>query len=310
MAEKADPKKMFNLEKNTFLTTTDEVTFSDVERYLEVCLKEKRFQKGTHVTIICGIHSSSDGSPASSDFQFVGGYYSVFSRLQERQASVINEMGYILGTVMPIDTLRRFERINGERVQKYYLSDGSKAAIKAKFEDLRHGITPQFFIFATCYSFRSQINQILRSSGLISVLSIRQEKGELTEGKIFELDEGQKEILKIVADEQPKNIVLWGTSGTGKTILLTETLAMKVNHYRKEGVNMKIIVSSWWDYANPTYGSPWALGLLSSLAGNWPPESSNNQLMKDFKEKYLCHLVSEENIKFITFSELCSGIIF
>ena len=184
---------------------------------------------------------------------------------------------------MPIDTLRRFERINGERVEKYYLSDGSKAAITAKFEDLIHGRKPQFFVFATCYSFRSQINQILRSSGLISVLSIRQEKGELTEGKIYELDEGQKEILKNVADKQPKNIILWGSSGTGKTILLTEALTMKINHYKKEGVTMKIIVSSW---------------------------GSASQLMKDLKDKYLSHLVSDENIKFVGFVELCLGICF
>ena len=83
MAE-ADPKNKFFLEKNTFLTTTDEVTYCDVERYLEVRLIEKQFQKGTHVTIICGVHSSSDGSPGMTDLQFVGGYYSVFSRLQER----------------------------------------------------------------------------------------------------------------------------------------------------------------------------------------------------------------------------------
>ena len=250
-------------------------------------MEEKRFRKGTHVTIICGIHSFPDGTPEKAESSLVFGYNAVFSRLQDRHGSVIKEMKYIVGTVMPIDTLRTFERINGKRVEKYYLSDGSKAAIQGKFEDLIDNKKPQFFIFATCYSVRSQINEILRSSGLISVLSLKQEKGEITEGKIYELDEGQKEVLKIVAEEQPKNIILWGSSGTGKTILLTEALSMKVNHYKKEGIKIKIIVSSW--------------------VGN--PSKSNVPLMEDFKEKYLYHLVSEEeNIEFMLFFDLCSGI--
>ena len=161
MAEKADPKNMFHLEKNTFLTTTAKVRCTDVEQYLEVCIKQKLFQKGTHVTIICGIHSLPDGSPGATDFQFVSHYYYIFSRLNKRQASVIKEMEYNLGAVIPIETIRRSERIDSESIEKYYLSNCSKAAIKAKFEDLRHGILPQFFIFATCHSFQSQINQIL-----------------------------------------------------------------------------------------------------------------------------------------------------
>ena len=288
MAE-ADPKNMFHLEKNTFLTTTAEVRTPDVEKYLEVSIKEKQFQKGTYVTILCGIHSLHDGSPGMTDFQFVGQFCSVFSHLQDRQSSVIKEMEYSLGTVMPIETLRR-KRIGDTKV-KYYLSDGSKAAIKAKFEDLRHGITPQFFIFATCHSFQSQINQILRSLGLTSALSIRQEKGELTEGKIYELDESQKEILQKVADEQPKNIILWGSAGTGKTILLSEVLSMKVNHYKMIGVKMRIIVCSW-----------------SATASVIGPLLKNNLLLKDLKEKYLSHLVSEENIEFVTIDDLCLDI--
>ena len=35
---------------------------------------------------------------------------------------------------------------------------------------------------------------------------------------------------------QPKNVILWGSSGTGKTLLLAEMLMMRIAHYRDE----------WW----------------------------------------------------------------
>ena len=31
---------------------------------------------------------------------------------------------------------------------------------------------------------------------------------------------------------QPKNVILWGSSGTGKTLLLAEMLMMRIAHYR------------------------------------------------------------------------------
>ena len=61
---------------------------------------------------------------------------------------------------------------------------------------------------------------------------------------------------------------------------------MKVNHYKMKDIEIKIIVSSVWAM---TY---------------------NAQLMKDLKEKYLSHLASEKDVKFVTFANLCKGINF
>ena len=44
----------------------------------------------------------------------------------------------------------------------------------------------------------------------------------------------------------PKNLILYGTSGTGKTLLLVETLRIKVAHYKMFGEKpIKIIIGTY-----------------------------------------------------------------
>ena len=84
-------------------------------------------------------------------------------------------------------------------------------------------------------------------------------------------------------DLETRNVILWGSSGTGKTILLTQALGMKFSHFKKQKVPMKIIVSSFG-------------GL----------DVQPKKLMEDMESKYLPHLKLEKG-QFIMCKDLCKG---
>ena len=110
-----------------------------------------------------------------------------------------------------------------------------------------------------------------------------QDRAELTEGKYVVLDDKQKEIVERMANEQPQNLILWGSSGTGKTILLTQALGIKASYFKRQNIETKIIVSSF---------------------GN--VHIQPKKLMEDLENKYLGHLKLEKK-DLVLFKELCGG---
>ena len=84
-------------------------------------------------------------------------------------------------------------------------------------------------------------------------------------------------------DLETRNVILWGSSGTGKTILLTEVLGMKLSQFKKQNIPMKIIVSS--------FGT-----------SRFQPK----KLMEDMESKYLPQLELEKG-QFIMGKDLCKG---
>ena len=105
-------------------------------------------------------------------------------------------------------------------------------------------------------------------------------RNTMCEEKYIVLDDKQKEIVERMAREQPQNLILWGSSGTGKTILLTQALEIKVSHFKRKNIEMKIIVS--------TFGN-------------------HKRLMEDIRNNYLGHLKLEKR-DFILFEKLCGGM--
>ena len=101
-----------------------------------------------------------------------------------------------------------------------------------------------------------------------------QDRASITEGKYVVLDPVQKRIVENFAKEQPKNVFLWGSSGTGKTLLLSQLLSMKVSHYKNLGLRLKVIICSWMA----------------------PP---SGLLMRKFKESYIVHMCIERKVRIL-----------
>ena len=70
------------------------------------------------------------------------------------------------------------------------------------------------------------------------------------------------------------HLFLWGSSGTGKTLLLVETLRIMMAHYKLQKKELEVIVLVYHDHVE-----------------------EHSELMKDFKTKYLSSIKTDEVIK-------------
>ena len=123
---------------------------------------------------------------------------------QCQKSKLWKERNFKMGTVMPIFSKKN---MNG----KYVLLEGSVNSINERIEDLMDTKLPHVFIFASCYSVHSEINHLMRSRGLLSVLSMTKERGDITCGRIFLLDEVQKSLLKkIIKNPERKDTIVGG----------------------------------------------------------------------------------------------------
>ena len=101
---------------------------------------------------------------------------------------------------------------------KYELTQTSKESIREKYEEVKESKEPHVIVYSSCWSYYSQITQLMRSCGLLSAVALKKDRGEITTGQVFQLTDNQKETLDIVAKEKKKDVIITGKD----TILCTE----------------------------------------------------------------------------------------
>ena len=218
----------------------------------------------TKVLVLAGIHGSKDGNLGSVDEGLLSEYEHqiLFLKrkyqgdLEEKKAEFILEN---MGSHMDETEFNETKFINA--VKKH---------------------NPTVITIAFCYTNVSIINDILRLSGIYSFMILSKDRADITEDRCMSLDSRQRYVITTVAEVQPKNVFLWGSSGTGKTIILTEVLKMKISHYKRKHIKLNIFVTSYM-------------------------AAAGSQLIEDFKWKYLANLPPECKIQFIPLNLLCKG---
>ena len=116
-----------------------------------------------------------------------------------------------------------------------------------------------------------------------------EDKGDLTQGQFFKLDSDQIDVLSTVAADHNqnnpnqlryKNVFLYGSHGTGKTILSSEIFSMRMDYYNIHKIDLykKIFVS-------------------------FTAYSEDYQLLKDMKEKHIGILPS--TVQYSDLKSLC-----
>ena len=94
---------------------------------------------------------------------------------------------------------------------KYVLDENSREDLTNEFKRVISLDKPIVLVLASCWSFQSEISNILRAVGLYSALNLLEDHGEVSAGKMFKLDKDQKDFLEsITFDETIKDVIVDG----------------------------------------------------------------------------------------------------
>ena len=199
----------FHVENDVIITTKDAITVEEVSNYLKENFNN--FKLGSEFVILCGIHGSKDGAMGRFDYDLVDDYRGMFERFLvakhfQAQAKVIKEREYQMGNVVTV-----FSKADKNREGRYVLYESSKERIKIEFERVANAQKPIVLILASCWSFRSEISNILRSTGLYAALNISEDRGKITTGKMFTLTNEQQNLLKQITEHpEIKDVIIFG----------------------------------------------------------------------------------------------------
>ena len=254
---------IFTTENFVIVTSNIEIDSLQWQRHFRNKWDEL-IRPNSKVLVLAGIHGCKDGELGSIDEGLLGEFERQVQFLKNKYKDDIEKKKseFVLENV-------------GSHIDETKLNETT--FLKAVRDH-----NPTIISLAFCYTNVSLINDILRSSGIYTLMILSKDKADITENKCVGLDATQKQIIKKVSKNQPRNIFLWGSSGTGKTIMLTEILKMKISHYKRQRLKMKIFITSYM-------------------------ANSESQLIQDFKEKYLAYLPSECVVHFVPFNALCQG---
>ena len=112
----------------------------------------------------------------------------------------------------------------------YEFTTAAESQLKHTFDTFITKKKPGILILATCFSEKSKVNELLQKYGLYAALKISADRGKLTDGRIYKLDEDQSIVLEKVHQDHAqatktksgkikgtKNLVLYGHAGTGES---------------------------------------------------------------------------------------------
>ena len=177
--------------------------------------------ENTRLLILSGVHGNNDGRLGDREDKFVTSCEAQVKNLQKNKSEEIeaNNIQFKVEDVGQID-----------------INDQSKRELdEDKFVEAVKEFKPTVLVLAFCWSHKSELNDLLRAAGVYSTLVLREDLAQITESRHVHLDEGQEELIRRIAKEEPKNVFLWGSSGTGKTLMLCEALKIKISQLRRRG---------------------------------------------------------------------------
>ena len=187
----------FHCESNTFITASEEINAQEVQDYLVYRIKNGDFFEGTTFCTVAGIHHGMDRNkqvvPGHTDHTLLQGFfYKVFNGLnglkdEKTGRNIWNEMNF----------RKEFIAITSDEnpgTNEFELSKNSKAELKDLSKKLVEQTKPYIVIFASCFSYQSEIRDLLVENGVLATLDITNDRGKISGGRIFALDKVQKEV--------------------------------------------------------------------------------------------------------------------
>ena len=92
------------------------------------------------------------------------------------------------------------------------IDEMNKDEVDDVLELLKERNHPNVLILAFCFSSKNEVKNFMYQHGILSFATLKNERGEITDGKMFLLDKEQKDLIKtVVEDESIKDCILAGT---------------------------------------------------------------------------------------------------
>ena len=230
----ADGINQFHFGRGTWITTTDKVKVPQIQKYIENQVALKRFPANSNLTVFCGHHGVKDKDQirmGNEDSSFTFNLHTALKDVEEKYEDIINEKGYDLSGLPRLIYL----------LPKKGIKESCRKDVYREIESLiKPGPEkPNIILFASCFSKYGDFKEFVLESGLCSVVLLRNERGSITKGKCFQLDETQAKLIELLMtdhwqaespdDLKLRNLILTGRFGTGKTLVITEGTWMRIN---------------------------------------------------------------------------------
>ena len=176
-------------------------------------------KKRSKLLVLAGIHGGADGDIGPNDQNLLEDIEQQIQRLKIQKATDIDKKKI---EIILLD-VGKFYDMSTETLNENQLVRRVKE------------LDPTIISLAFCHTRTSILNDILRSVGVYSKIILSQDRYNITNGNVFTLDEEQKQIIEKISKTKGQNVILWGSHGTGKTLLLAEALTIKISQYKKNG---------------------------------------------------------------------------
>ena len=183
-----DPQ--FHIENNTIITSKKAITVQQMFNFLSKNLD--KFRVGSQFVMVSGVHGCEEGDLLQGDdeslvqdYRMMYGWfrnhkkYGQLAKMVENRKYEMN-LNSVIGVTSEEDKTQK---------GKFVLSKDSIMAIKNEFEQILDLEQPIVLILASCWSHRCQVADILRSTGIFTVMNVLEDGGNNTNGKMFVLDQ-------------------------------------------------------------------------------------------------------------------------
>ena len=226
----------FHNEKNQIVTALKPIRPEDLKEYLAKNLTY--FPKGTIFRLFTGHHHKKVEDDkveiGKSDSKLVSAYNDMIESFENECDKNCKEcekckffhawiLGkYIFDSVKPLST--------DKKSGKYKLRPSAKKSLKVEFDNISRSDVPNVIIFASCYSYFSEIKTIMISCGLISAVAMSSERGDITGGKYFVCDPEQRTFLKAVSESSITGTYFFHKSQQHNFLVVLKTV-LRVRQY-------------------------------------------------------------------------------
>ena len=229
-SESDSDDEVFHEEELVVISSTDKINMLQWSEHLEENW-ERLTKESTRLLVLAGVHGREDGELGGNETKGKGNFVEdserQLGRLRKKFKDKIQKRNIELAV-----------RDVGSHRERCELDEDKFVLSVKEFQ-------PTMILLAFCWSHKSELNDLLRAAGIYSTLILREELAQITESRHVYLDKDQKELIEKIAEEEPRGLLLWGTSGSGKTLLAAEALKMMISQLKRKGEQeIQVIVTS------------------------------------------------------------------